>query len=237
MTLANSNSTMHTLLQLPSIDMWDDAFFASMAHTPSPTHTHTLTHAQTLSSAKLCFASARENTPSLPATPAHQLEGERERERDRGGTGEGGGGRGWGGGGGVGAVQVAWDDAFFADMLADEEMNDTATARDDTHVHTHTHTLTSPRAAETLSTSFYTPTKTSLYTPAKMTVHARNGQEAGGRIVESMAGGCVMSVMKIQKGSLGVQIQDVGAGGGTRVQVRGVMSGGLVWRQGDVKSV
>jgi len=98
----------------------------------------------------------------LPGSPAHQLEGERERERDRGGTGEGGVGRGWIGGGGVGAVQVAWDDAFFHDMLADEEMNDTATSRDDTRIHTLTHTLTSPRAAETLSTSFYTPMKGSL---------------------------------------------------------------------------
>jgi len=70
-----------------------------------------------------------------------------------------------------------------------------------------------------------------------MTAHARDGLEAGGIIVGSMAGGCVMSVMKIQKGSLGVQIQDVRAGGGMRVQVRGVMRGGLVWRQGDVKVV
>ena len=80
-------------------------------------------------------------------------------------------------------------------------------------------------ANRTISTSFYTPSKKSE--PMSMEVGS------GVRVTRSAV---KMKATKVEKGSLGVRIRDVKANGTSRVQVLSVATGGLVWRQGDVKA-
>jgi hypothetical protein len=80
-------------------------------------------------------------------------------------------------------------------------------------------------ANRTISTSFYTPNKKSE--PTSMAVGS--GESVTRSAVK-------MKATKVEKGSLGVRIRDVKVNGTSRVKVFSVATGGLVWRQGDVKA-
>jgi membrane protein involved in colicin uptake len=80
-------------------------------------------------------------------------------------------------------------------------------------------------ANRTISTSFYTPSKKSE--PISMEV---------GSGVSVTRSAVKMKATKVEKGSLGVRIRDVKVNGTSRVKIFSVATGGLVWRQGDVKA-
>ena len=106
-------------------------------------------------------------------------------------------------------LEKVWDDSFFAEVLDNEEQfGENNACRSE-----------SPRQTDTMSSSYYTP---------KKSLEGR-----GAASVKRSAG--KMRATKMEKGSLGVRIRDVKVNGTSRVQVYSVTTGGLVWRQGDVK--